>query len=197
MHFIYHILTDIEGHVYYMVSLGNQEWMNRNLETSYYTNGDKIATTGTQTVNIEMEDQPAYQWAFLGHEDYPELLEDYGRLYTWYTATETRKICPSGWHLPSLDEWNELFNHLGADTLTSRDLQWCFSYHWDSPINPGKEGSFWAQLAGFRLPTGQFQYASHYGTYWWSTTEASQGNAYVAYCGPTHCLPGIIIAIIL
>ena len=178
-------MTDIEGHIYYTVRLGNQDWMNRNLETSYYTNGDRITTTGTQTVNIEMENQPAYQWAFLGHEDHPELLDDDGRLYTWYTATETRKICPSGWHLPSLDEWNELFSHLGADTLTSRDLRWCFNYHWDSPVNPENEGSFWAQLAGFRLPTGQFQYASHDGTYWWSSTESSPDNAYVAYCGPS------------
>ena len=177
-------MTDIEGHVYYTVSLGNQEWMNRNLETSFYTNGDRIATTGTQTVNIEMEDKPAYQWAFLGHDDHPELLDDDGRLYTWYTATETRKICPTGWHLPSLDEWNELFNHLGADTLTSRDLQQCYNYFWDHPLNPGKEGSFWVQLAGFRLASGQFQYASYYGTYWWSSTEVSQGNADAAYCGP-------------
>ena len=178
-------MTDFEGHIYYTVRLGSQEWMNRNLETSYYSNGDRIAKTGTQTVNIEQEDKPAYQWAFLGHEDHPELLDDDGRLYTWYTATESRKICPSGWHLPSLDEWNELINHLGGDTLTSRDLRWCFNYHWDSPLNPGNEGSFWAQLAGFRLSTGQFQYGSYYGTYWWTANEASSGIANVVYCGPS------------
>jgi len=177
-------MTDIEGHIYLTVRLGNQEWMNRNLETCYYSNGDRIATTGTQTVNIEMEDQPAYQWAYLGHDDHPELLDDFGRLYTWYTAIDSRKICPSGWHLPTLDEWNELFNHLGGDTLTSSDLRWCFNYSWSNPLNPGKEGSFWAWLAGFRLATGQYQSGSFYGTYWWSTTEASTVNAYAAYCGP-------------
>ena len=179
-------MTDFEKHIYYTARLGSQEWMNRNLETCYYSNGDRIATTGYQTVNIEQEDKPAYQWAFLGHEDHPELLDDDGRLYTWHTATDSRKICPSGWYLPSIDEWNELINHLGGDKLTSMYLRKCFNYHWDDPLNPGSEGSFWAQLAGFRIASGQFQYGSRYGTYWWTATEVSSGIANVAYCGASE-----------
>ena len=87
--------TDFEGHVYSTVRLGNQEWMSRNLETSYFSNGDKINTTGTPTLNTGQEDKPLYQWPFLGYDDHPELLDDYGRLYTWYAATDSRKICPS------------------------------------------------------------------------------------------------------
>jgi uncharacterized protein (TIGR02145 family) len=178
-------MTDFEGHVYSTVRLGNQEWMNRNLETSYFSNGDRIKTTGTPTLNTEQEDKPVYQWAFLGHEDHPELLDEDGRLYTWYTATDSRKICPAGSHLPTLNEWNELIFHLGGDALTSRDFRWCFNYYWDSMLNTGAtEGSFNAQLAGFRDVTGQFQYGSNYGTYWWSATEVSSENGYVIYCGP-------------
>lgn len=177
---------DYEGHVYSTVRLGNQEWMNRNLETSYFSSGERINTTGTPIINIEQEDKPVYQWPFLGHEDHPELLDDDGRLYTWYTVTDPRKICPAGWHLPSLDEWNELIVHLGGDALTSRDFRWCFNYYWDSPLNKdGTEGSFNAVLAGFRDASGQFQYGSRYGTYWWSATETSSENAYTIYCGPS------------
>jgi uncharacterized protein (TIGR02145 family) len=178
-------MTDYEGHVYYTVCLGSQEWMNRNLETCFYSNGDRIATTGTPTVNIEQEQQPAYQWAFLGHEEHPELLDDYGRLYTWYSATDSRKICPDGWHLPTRDEWNELIIHLGGDNLTSEYLRQNFHLSWNNPLNPGLEGSYWAQLAGFRLAAGQFQYGSYYGTYWWAATEVSPGVANVTYCGPS------------
>jgi uncharacterized protein (TIGR02145 family) len=178
--------TDYEGHVYSTVRLGNQEWMNRNLETRYFTNGDLISTTGTATTNTEQEDKPLYQWAFQYHEDHPELLDSEGRLYTWYTATDSRKICPTGWHLPSKDEWNELLVHLGGDKLTSRDIRWSFNYYWDSMLNAGAtEGSFGVQLVGFREANGQFQYGSTYGTYWWSATEASSGNAYALFCGPS------------
>jgi uncharacterized protein (TIGR02145 family) len=180
-------VADYEGHVYSTVRLGNQEWMNRNLETSYFSNGEKIKTTGTPTVNIEQEDKPLYQWAFLGYDDHPELLDDDGRLYTWYTATDSRKICPAGWHLPSLNEWNELIIHLGGDALTTRNFQMCFNYNWESMLNTGAtEGSFNAQLAGFRDITGQFQYGSRYGTYWWSATEVSPGNVYTVFCRPAE-----------
>jgi hypothetical protein len=108
-------MTDYEGHIYSTIRLGKQEWMNRNLETRYFSNGDFINTTGTATINIEQEDKPVYQWAFLGHEDHPELLDNDGRLYTWYAATDSRKICPAGWHLPTIAEWNELMIHLNGD----------------------------------------------------------------------------------
>ena len=176
--------SDFEGHVYSTVRLGKQEWMNRNLETRYFSNGDIIRTTGTPTLNIEQEDKPVYQWAFIGQDDHPELLDDYGRLYTWYTATDSRKICPTGWHLPSIDEWNELLVHLGGDALTYGKFNRSFNYNWESQLNTGAtEGSFNAQLAGFRTVTGQFQYGSNYGTYWWCATESSSGIGYSIYCG--------------
>jgi uncharacterized protein (TIGR02145 family) len=176
--------TDYEGHVYSTVRLGDQEWMNRNLETRYFSNGDMINTTGTATTNTEQEDKPVYQWAYQYHEDHPELLDSEGRLYTWYTATDSRKICPAGWRLPSIDEWNKLLTHLGGDTLTLRDIRWSFNYYWDSMLNAGAtEGSFGVQLVGFRAANGQFQYGSNYGTFWWSATEASSGNGYSIYCG--------------
>jgi uncharacterized protein (TIGR02145 family) len=176
--------TDFEGHVYSTVRLGKQEWINRNLETAYFSNGDRISTTGTPTVNIEQEVRPLYQWPFQGYDDHPELLDDYGRLYTWYTATDSRKICPTGWHLPSIDEWDELLVHMGGDAATYGILSSSSNYYWGSPLYAGAtEGSFLAQLAGFRTVNGQFQYGSNYGTYWWSSTEISSENVYSIYCG--------------
>jgi uncharacterized protein (TIGR02145 family) len=176
--------TDYEGHVYSTVRLGKQEWMNRNLETRYFSNGDMISTTGTATTNIEQEEKPLYQWAFQYHEDHPELLDSEGRLYTWYTVSDSRKICPAGWHLPSKDDWNGLLVHLGGDSLTYGKFKQSFNYNWESYLNTGAtEGSFNAQLVGFRNANGQFPYGSNYGTYWWSRTEASSGLGYSVYCG--------------
>jgi uncharacterized protein (TIGR02145 family) len=173
--------TDFEGHVYSTVRLGKQEWMNRNLETRYFSNGDIIATTGTPTLSIEQEDKPLYQWPFLGFDYH---LDDDGRLYTWYTVTDDRKICPAGWHLPSIDEWSELLIHLGGDALTYGQFNQNFNYNWESYLNTGAtEGSFGAKLSGFRTVAGQFQYGSNYGTYWWSATESNSGFGYSIYCG--------------
>jgi uncharacterized protein (TIGR02145 family) len=175
--------TDYEGHVYSTVRLGNQEWMNRNLETRYFSNGDKINTTDPPTLNIEPDDNPVYQWAYAYSEETLHLIESYGRAYTWYTANDSRKLCPVGWHLPSLNEWNELLTHMGGDELTYRDFRSFSNYQWDSWLNTGaSEGSFQAQMAGFRDINGQYM-NGNYGTFWWCATEATSANGNAVYCG--------------
>lgn len=177
-------VTDNDGNVYSTVRLGSQEWMSSNLRTRSYSNGDWIGSTGTQTTSIELEVKPSYQWAYLGQEDHPELLVDYGRLYTWHAVNDSRKLCPAGWHIPSINEWNELLAHLGGTSLTSVTFRRNFNIEWDSWLNPpgNNESSFWAILAGFRNPSGTFQSGHNYGTYWWSSSEESALNAETVYC---------------
>ena len=40
-------------------------------------------------------------------------LEEFGRLYSFYTILDDRKICPSGWHVPSDADWQILEIELG------------------------------------------------------------------------------------
>ena len=48
-------------------------------------------------MDIMFETTPKYQWAYDGDESN---VATYGRLYTWYAATDSRKVCPIGWHVP-------------------------------------------------------------------------------------------------
>lgn len=160
-------INDIEGNSYYTIRLGNQEWMLWNLVTSTFLNGDKIGTTLTSTQNIELEDHPVYQWAFRDIERYPFELHDYGRLYTWYAVTDSRKICPAGWHLPTFNEWNELITFFGGNAMNKYDFI-------SKLIMQGR---------GFRDATGQYPYDSYYGNYWWSASADSSGNGYALYIG--------------
>ena len=52
----------------------------------------------------------AYCWY---NNDQVTYKTDYGALYNWYAAYND-KLCPTGWHVPSLDEWNILINYLGG-----------------------------------------------------------------------------------
>ena len=67
--------------------------MVENLKTTKYLNGDLIGTTAPDTLDISGESTPKYQWAYEGNESN---VMAYGRLYTWYAATDSRGICPTG-----------------------------------------------------------------------------------------------------
>ena len=107
-------MKDIDGNVYKTITIGTQTWMAENLRVTKYRNGDTIGTTYPPLKDISLENAPKYQWAPEGRINYVPI---YGRLYTWYTVTDSRNVCPVGWHLPDNLEWTTLDNYLSGDTI--------------------------------------------------------------------------------
>jgi len=96
------ILTDSrDGQKYRTVRIGNQTWMAENLNYlpddgggwSCRNNGDS-AYSGC--------------WCY-GHS--ADSCKKYGMLYSWSAAIE---VCPTGYHLPSNKEWDELLKAVGG-----------------------------------------------------------------------------------
>jgi uncharacterized protein (TIGR02145 family) len=100
---------DGDGYKYATILYGNQVWMAENLRTTRYSDGSLIGTTAAPGDIIYMMTEPKYQWPYNGVEFNATT---YGRLYTWWAATDSRNICPTGYHLPSSAEWNELQMYL-------------------------------------------------------------------------------------
>ena len=118
-------VTDIDGNVYPTVSIGTQTWMAENLKTTRFANGSLIGTTMGFTNN---DTSAIYQWVY---NNDTALLPDYGRLYSWYAAVDSRNICPAGWHVPSLAEWDTLRAFLG-DSLAGSQLKEAGTAYWIS-----------------------------------------------------------------
>lgn len=179
-------VSDIDGNIYGIITIGSQIWMKENLKTTRYSNGDLIGTLPAAAIDIYNEPSPKYQWAYSGNEGFAER---YGRLYTWYAATDNRNVCPTGWHLPSDPEWKTLTdylinsgygsegveNHLGQTLAANSD--------WAPYGVPGSAGNdliannssgFSALPAGFLNPMGRFQSIMEV-TYYWSSTESKEG----------------------
>jgi uncharacterized protein (TIGR02145 family) len=93
-------VMDIDGNGYNSVTLGTQTWLKENLKTTKYRNGDPIPTT-TQKLS-DQSINPKYQWDN----------NVYGRLYTFYAITDSRNLCPDGWHVPSVQEWEKFLSWL-------------------------------------------------------------------------------------
>jgi uncharacterized protein (TIGR02145 family) len=177
------INKDVDGNIYTTVKIGTQTWMKENLKTTKYRNGDPIGTTTPATLDISdisAETAPKYQWASVGNESN---ISTYGRLYTWYAATDSRSICPTGWHLPTDSEWTTLTTFLGGSSVAGGKLKETGIAHWLSP-NTGAINSsgFTALPSGFRSTNGEFYNTGGYGR-WWSSTETNTPNAWTRDMG--------------
>lgn len=47
----------------------------------------------------------------------------YGRLYNRYATVDPRRLAPIGWHVPTIDEWNILFNFVGGENISGKRLK--------------------------------------------------------------------------
>jgi uncharacterized protein (TIGR02145 family) len=102
-------ISDVEGNIYKIVRIGARWWMAENLRTTRYQNGDLIGTSNPINLDLTSTTNPKYQWAYGGNESNAST---YGRLYTWHALTDSRNLCPEGWHVPSDDEWHTLALYL-------------------------------------------------------------------------------------
>ncbi len=171
-------VTDIEGKVYQSVTIGKQVWMKENLKVTKYCNGDIIGTTTPATLDITGEKAPKYQWAYNGDEGNVAV---YGRLYTWYALTDSRKVCPAGWHLPSDEDWTALTTFLGGDRIAGGKLKETGAAHWIRP-NTGatNETGFTALPGSYRGSNGTFNHLGNFGG-WWSSAEFNTYSAWPRY----------------
>ena len=111
-------ITDVDGNLYPVVTIGNQCWMGKDLITTRYNDGSDIPDG-----NVDID-----TWNLMGTAaacDYqygsqPDNL--YGRLYNWYAATQPN-ICPLGWHVPTDAEWTDLAVYLGGPLVTGGKLK--------------------------------------------------------------------------
>jgi uncharacterized protein (TIGR02145 family) len=152
--------------------------MAENLRTlSYRKNSELIGTTKPADLDISGETSPEYQWAYSGIEGNVDV---YGRLYTWWAATDNRLICPEGWHLPTDAEWTTLSSYLGGVINAWAKLRETNETHWmaGSTMNTAtNETGFTALPGGYRNEKFGFMGMNISGT-WWSATQHDTDDAW-------------------
>jgi uncharacterized protein (TIGR02145 family) len=176
-------VTDIDGNVYNTVTIGTQTWMDENLKTTRYNDGTIIPLVGDSMILIrgrggsrlislwEYLTTSAYCW-YDNNKDYKDM---YGALYNAY-AVNTKKLCPTGWHVPTADEWGALITYLGGASVAGGKLKEIDTIYWNAPnIGATNETGFTALPGGLRSITGKFYYFGYQGV-WYSSTEASGGR---------------------
>ncbi len=168
--------ADTDGNHYPVVTIGTQTWMAGNLQTTKYSNGDPIpnVTDSADWKNLTMG---AYCWY---NNDEATYGSTYGALYNWYAVNNTKNLCPTGWHVPTVAEWETFTDFLGGDSIAGGPLKETGTAHWNSP-NTGATNSsgFTALPGGGRNSSNGNFYNIGYGGYWWSSTAYSTTTAWL------------------
>jgi len=173
-------VTDVDNNTYSTVPIGTQCWTQSNLKVSKYRNGNNIPTGLT---NSAWSVTTSGAYAIYNNDPVNDGL--YGKLYNHYAVTDSRGICPTGWHVPSDAEWTTLENHLGGSNVAGGALKSTVMqptlWGWNLP-NTGATNSsgFTALPAGLLSYMGNFGYKGNYG-YWWSSSVSSGSNAWLLY----------------
>lgn len=169
------VFTDSrDEHTYKWVRIGNQIWMAENLAYLPSVNSQYDGST---------TDPRYYVYDFSGTnidaaKSHVEFFK-YGVLYNWAAAT---KSCPKGWHIPTLDEWEQL-------ALTIQKQHTECSKTGDNWKNVGK---YLKTTTGWSVGDGTDEYGfsaipggwrnTHYcdfegnSGYWWSSSQTSDSR---------------------
>lgn len=189
-------ITDRDGNTYNTVKVGNQCWMKQNLRTTKYADGTSIEQGSSASSNI------AY-WYYPNNN--PSNKPTYGLLYNWkavirnYSSSNNNPsgvqgVCPTGWHVPSYAEWDQLENYVSNqnqylcnNTGTNIAKALAGTMSWSSSDNTCAVGNSITSnnATGFSaLPAGSyagtyFGFGEH--AFFWSSTQYSISSKYFRY----------------
>jgi uncharacterized protein (TIGR02145 family) len=160
-------VSDNDGNTYNVIRIGTQVWMKENMKTTKLNDGTAIALTEGSSAWSSLT-TIGYCW----YGNNASNKAAYGALYNWYSVN-TGKLCPSGWHGATDNDWLTLKDYLGGELVAGGKLKETGTSHWSSP-NTGAtdEYNFTALPGGWRTDAGTFQNINGFG-YWWTSTSIS------------------------
>jgi uncharacterized protein (TIGR02145 family) len=174
--------TDNDGNNYATVQIGTgksvlQTWMAENLKVGIRINGPQ-AQTDNGIIEKYCSNNDDANCAIYGG------LYQWGEMMQYATTPGAKGICPTGWHLPTDEEWNTLtVTLLGGDGIAGGKMKASGTVEagsslWHSPnTDATNESGFTALPGGGRDGNGLFGTLGWYGD-WWSSTE---GNTILAW----------------
>ncbi len=157
------VLTDIDGNTYTIQKIGDQLWMGENLRVKHAPDGSAIES-------------------YLYNNDTVYELE-YGRLYTWNAAMNgstdqgAQGICPSGWHIPTDEEFKQLEMHLGMTQAEANMTNTWRGAPVGNLLGAGGDSGYEARMSGKRASSGVFDLMDTM-EYMWTSSEYGSSKAW-------------------
>jgi uncharacterized protein (TIGR02145 family) len=127
-----------DNKTYKTVKIGKQTWMAENL-------------------NYNAKDSKCY-------DNKEDNCRKYGRLYN-YKPENAKNVCPAGWHLPSVIEWETLFDFAGGWQNAEKNLKAKSGWNddWDFSSNKRMSGNGEDKFGFTALPGGTYGHSDECG----------------------------------
>lgn len=186
-------VSDVDGNAYHTVTIGNQTWMIENLKTTHY-NDNTVIPLVTDSSKWNSLNTPGYCWY---NNDSTKYKGTFGALYNW-SAVNTSKLAPVGWHVPTVDEWITLENNVTGYNYVSGSLAKILAAtsNWTKSASISSVGNnltvnntsgFSALPGGYRSTDSiPFNKIDSVGSWWTSSASDSIKSAW--YCSMDYSL---------
>jgi uncharacterized protein (TIGR02145 family) len=175
----YGTVTDIDGNVYKTITINGREWMAENLNVGRFRNGDQVFITAENDLWAGTILTPLSCY----YQNEIANACPYGRIYNFYAVTDSRGLCPTGWHVPDNYEWSLIDDALGGSSVSGGNMKTEGTVEagnglWYAP-NTGATNlsGFSAVPGGYRSQYGGFTQKG-YGAYYWSGQSAGSNDGW-------------------
>lgn len=167
-----------DSQVYRTIEIGERTWMAQNLNYAY---NQKTSSLDSSSFCNQYE---------------PDGCAKYGRFYLWSAAMDSaevfpssgekcgyggicaslvRSVCPEGWHLPSREEFENLFDAVGGRVVAGKALKG--SSGWSNGNNGPNDYGFSARPVGFVDNTGAVRNIGNDANFWYAPKNGSSDTA--------------------
>lgn len=170
------ICADVDGNVYRVVRIGTQCWMAENLKTTRYRDGSAITEVedSLDWANIYYNHTSVAAWCYYASDISNDAL--YGKLYNGYAISDSRGVCPAGWHVPDSSEFITLVDYLGGASVAGGPMK--STTGWTAPNTGATNASGFSALPGGMHHPAYFLSVGQEGNFWSSTPKDSSRNYY-------------------
>ena len=169
-----------DSQVYNTIQIGDQCWMQSNLNYGTMINGslDQLVPGEKYCYNNDNNNCTTYgglyQWG-----EAVNFLSGASNTTSWSPVPVdfVYGVCPPGWHVPSIDEFETLTSALpGGWSNAGYEIKESGTIHWADPNYANDGSNFMAFGTGYSDELYQFEYFN-YGTYFWTSSENSSTTA--------------------
>lgn len=160
------------GKTYNTIDINGKCWFKENLNVGQRIDGELSQSPGNSVVEKYCYDNLEIN------------CEIYGGLYQWDELMQgsinpgDRGLCPEGWHVPTDQEWIEMADFLGGDSIAGGALKKAGITFWKSPNTGATNSSGFTALPGGSIGTDHKFSNLTFSALIWTSTQSEATTAW-------------------